>query len=208
MTIEIAVLTVGPVQTNCYIVNKKGNRSCVVIDPGEEAGKIAGYLKRNGLENEGVLLTHGHFDHITGVSELLSMAGGKLYASEAEKELLKDPMLNSSALTGRPVALEPEYFLKDGQEFELAGMRFQVLYTPGHTIGSCCFYLEEEKVLFSGDTVFLESVGRTDLPTGNGQKLVESIRSRIFTLPPEVKIYPGHGPETSIEYEKRNNPFV
>lgn len=208
MQIEIAILTVGPVQTNCYIVNKKGSQSCVVIDPGEEAGKIAGYLERKGLKNEGILLTHGHFDHITGVSDLISLSGGAVYACEEEKELLADPIQNSSAMTGQPVALEPEHFMKDGQVFEVAGMEFKVLHTPGHTIGSCCFYLEEEKVLFSGDTVFLESVGRTDFPTGNGRKLVESIRTKIFALPPEVQIYPGHGPETNVAYEMQNNPFV
>lgn len=208
MEIEITLLTVGPVQTNCYIVNKKGSQSGIVIDPGEEADKIAGYMKKKGLKNEGILLTHGHFDHITGVSELLSLTGGKLYAYEGEKELLADSTLNASAMMGYEVALEPEYLLKDGQTLIIADMQFKVLHTPGHTIGSCCYYMEKEKVLFSGDTIFMESIGRADFPTGNGRQLLDSLRKKVLVLPPEVQIYPGHGPETSVGYEKQNNPYA
>lgn len=208
MEIEIAVLTVGPVQTNCYIVNRKGSSSCIVIDPGEEADKIAGYIEKKGLKNEGILLTHGHFDHITGVSELISLAGGRVYACENEKELLADPSLNGSAMVRNEVALEAEYFLKDGQILEIADMKFRVIHTPGHTIGSCCYYMEEEKILFSGDTIFMESVGRTDFPTGNWGQLSASIKERVLTLPPDVQIYPGHGPETDVAYEKENNPYA
>lgn len=208
MEIEITLLTVGPVQTNCYIVNKKGSSACIVIDPGEEADKIARYIRKKGLINEGILLTHGHFDHITGVSELISLVGGKLYAYEGEKELMMDPGMNGCVMMGYEVAIEPEYLLRDGQTLEIAGMQFQVLHTPGHTSGSCCYYMEEEKVLFSGDTIFMESVGRTDFPTGNGRQLIDSIQTKVLVLPPDVQIYPGHGPETSVAYEKQNNPYA
>lgn len=208
MEIEITLLTVGPVQTNCYIVNKKGSSACIVIDPGEEADKIARYIRKKGLINEGILLTHGHFDHITGVSELISLVGGKLYAYEGEKELMMDPRMNGCVMMGYEVAIEPEYLLRDGQTLEIAGMQFQVLHTPGHTSGSCCYYMEEEKVLFSGDTIFMESVGRTDFPTGNGRQLIDSIQTKVLVLPPDVQIYPGHGPETSVAYEKQNNPYA
>lgn len=205
---EITVLTVGAVYTNCYIINKEGNDACLVIDPGDEAGKIASYIKKRGLHCEGILLTHGHFDHITGVSELVSLAGGKVYACEAEKELLLEPDLNASAMTGRAVSLSPDVLLCDGQRLEAAGLAFTVLHTPGHTKGGCCYYSEEEKVLFAGDTIFLESVGRDDFPTGNGRELISSIRDKILTLPDDVKIYPGHGPETNVAYEAANNPYL
>ena len=208
MEIEITMLTVGPVGTNCYIVNKKGSDSCVVIDPGDEAEKIASYVNKKGLKNEAILLTHGHFDHIMGVTELASLVGGKVYAYEGEKELLMDCRLNASTMIGCAVGLEPEILVRDGQTLEIADMKFQIIHTPGHTIGGCCYYMKEEKLLFSGDTIFMESVGRTDLPTGNGRQLIDTIREKIFTLPPEVQIYPGHGPETSVAYEKENNPFA
>lgn len=205
---EITVLTVGPVYTNCYIVNKEGHTSCLVVDPGDEAEKIASYIKKRGLSCEGILLTHGHFDHITGVSELISLVGGKVYACEKERELLLDPNLNASAMVGHEVSLDPDVLLRDGQKFEAAGLEFLVIHTPGHTKGGCCYYSEEEKVLFSGDTIFMESVGRDDFPTGNGRELLDSIRNKILTLPDDINIYPGHGPETNVAYEAANNPYL
>lgn len=205
---EITILTVGPVQTNCYIVNKEGSTSCIVIDPGEEADKIASYIRKKGWKNEGILLTHGHFDHITGVSELVSLVGGKVYAYEGEKELMGDPRQNGSMMMGYELALEPECLLRDRQKFSVAGMDFKVLHTPGHTKGSCCYYAEEEKILFSGDTIFMESVGRTDFPTGSARELIDSVRNKVLMLPSDVKIYPGHGPETTVAYEMANNPYA
>lgn len=205
---EITILTVGPIQTNCYIVNKEGSSFCIVIDPGEEADKIASYIRKKGWKNEGILLTHGHFDHITGVSELVSLVGGKVYAYEGEKELMGDPRQNGSMMMGYELAIEPECLLRDGQQFSVAGMDFKVLHTPGHTKGSCCYYAEEEKILFSGDTIFMESVGRTDFPTGSARELIDSVRNKVLTLPSDVKIYPGHGPETTVAYEMANNPYA
>lgn len=208
MEIEVTVLTVGPIQTNCYIVNQKGGTSCLVVDPGEDAEKIADYIQRKGLKNEAVLLTHGHFDHVTGVHPLVSLVGGRVYAFDQERELLMDANLNGSAMMGYEVALEPECFLRDGQRITVAGIEFRVIHTPGHTSGSCCYYQEEEKLLFSGDTIFMESVGRTDFPTGNGRQILDSLRNKILTLPSEVQIYPGHGPDTTVGYEMANNPYA
>lgn len=205
---KITVFTVGPVSTNCYIVYQESSSACVVIDPGAEAQKIASYIKKEALSCEGILLTHGHFDHIMGVSELVSLAGGKVYACDKERELLGDPQLNASSMTGYETALEPECFLRDGQVLEIAGLQFRIIHTPGHTRGGCCYYAEEDKILFSGDTIFMESIGRTDLPTGNERELLASVRNKILTLPDDVRIYPGHGPETSVAYEAANNPYA
>lgn len=206
---EVTVLTVGPVYTNCYIVNKENDSTgCVVIDPGEDAEKIASYIRKKNLTCEGILLTHGHFDHITAVSELHSLVGGKIYAYEKEKELLADPMLNSSAMVGYEVGIEADVWLRDGQMLEIAGMQFQVIHTPGHTTGGCCYYAESDKLLFSGDTIFMESIGRTDLPTGNSWELIDSVRNKVLTLPNDVTIYPGHGPKTTVAYEVANNPYA
>lgn len=208
MDISVMGLAVGPVQTNCYIVNREGSASCVVIDPGDEAERIAAAIKKKGLENEGILLTHGHFDHITGVSELVSLVGGKVYAYKGERELMMDPRMNGCAMMGYEVVVEPDCLLPDGGVVDIAGMQFQVIHTPGHTAGSCCYYQEEAKLLFSGDTIFMESVGRTDFPTGNGRQLIDSVQNKVLALPADVQIYPGHGPKTSVAYEMANNPYA
>ena len=205
---EVTVLTVGPVFTNCYIVNEEGKDSCLVIDPGDEAKKIAEYIQKRNKKMEAILLTHGHFDHIIGVRELMSLLGGKLYAYQDEKELLMDPQLNVSDQIGYEMSLEADVPLRDHQKITVAGMTFEVIHTPGHTKGSCCYYSEEHQTLFSGDTIFMESVGRTDLPTGNERELIDSVRNRVLTLPSNVKIYPGHGPETNVAYEVANNPYA
>lgn len=200
---------VGGVGTNCYIVRKKGSDRCVVIDPGDSGRQLAKFIKDSGLVLEDILLTHGHFDHIMGVPALMEQLGGRLCVLEEEKELLEDAGLNVSAMSGAgAVSLCADVFLKDGQDYEAAGMHFTVIHTPGHTRGSCCYYLKEEAVLFSGDTLFLESIGRSDLPTGNGDTLLRSLREQVLTLPQDVKVFPGHGPVTQIGYEKENNPYA
>ncbi|MCM1246647.1 MAG: MBL fold metallo-hydrolase [Roseburia sp.] len=200
---------VGGVSTNCYIVRREGSSQCVVIDPGDNGKQLAKFIKDSGLVLEDILLTHGHFDHIMGVSDLMSELGGRLCILDKEKELLEDTGLNVSAISGAgAVSLVADVFLKDGQEYESAGMTFTVLHTPGHTGGSCCYYMKEEALLFSGDTLFLESIGRSDLPTGNGNTLIQSLQKKVLTLPDEVKVFPGHGPATTIGYEKENNPYA
>ncbi len=199
---------VGSVGTNCYIVRKEGSHRCVVIDPGDNGKELANFIKSQELEVEDILLTHAHFDHILGVAELKANAGGRICVLEEEKDLLEDANLNVSAMVGDAVQLQADVLLRDGQTYETADMKIVVIHTPGHTKGSCCFYMKEEGVLFSGDTLFLESIGRTDLPTGNGRVILESLDQKVLTLPEEVKVFPGHGPATDIGYEKKNNPYA
>ena len=144
-----------------------------------------------------------------GLDALLKEFPVTVYAHEAEKELLTDAQLNASvSMYGQGYTFSGAEYVSDGQELEAAGEKIRVIYTPGHTIGGCCYYIPEEDVLFSGDTLFKASVGRTDLPTGSMGQLVRSIKEKLFVLPDETKVYPGHMDETSIGYEKKYNPFV
>lgn len=204
----IESVVVGSVGTNCYIVHKKDSEHCFVVDPGDSGDKIANYIRNQKMILDHILLTHGHFDHIQGVRDLKNAIRCEICALDIEKELLSDARMNVSAMTGRPEELEADIWLRDGQQFESAGIAMKVIHTPGHTKGSCCYFLEEQKVLFSGDTLFMESVGRADLPTGNEKDLMQSVREKVLTLPGETKVFSGHGPATSIEYEQANNPYA
>ena len=207
--VKIKMLTVGPVATNCYVVYREGADSCVVIDPGASGDRIAEVLRKEHLQPEAILLTHGHFDHFEGVPELTAELGGRVYILDLEKDLIADPQRNGSlGLMGHGTAIEPEFTVRDGEILSAAGMDFRVIHTPGHTRGGCCYYLEDEGVLFAGDTIFMESIGRTDLPTGNMKEILSSIREKILTLPDETRILPGHGPTTEVAYEAANNPYA
>ena len=165
-------------------------------------------MQEKEFQIKAILLTHGHFDHIWGVKELRERSGAEVYAYEGEEKLCQDPALNVSAAVGRSCSITPDHLFRDGEEFEFAGIRGRVIATPGHTGGSCCYYFEEDQILISGDTLFQESVGRTDFPTGSMSALVRSVKEKLFTLPDETRVYPGHGMMTTIGYEKENNAFV
>ncbi|HJD48456.1 MAG TPA: MBL fold metallo-hydrolase [Candidatus Mediterraneibacter norfolkensis] len=200
---------VGPVGTNCYIVRNEETGECFVTDPGACPPELTGHIRREGLSVKAVLLTHGHFDHIMGLDDFLKEFPVPVYVHEAEKDLLESAELNSSAgMLGKPYAFSGAEYITDRQVLYIAGFEIRVIYTPGHTAGGCCYYLPEEKVLFSGDTLFRASVGRMDLPTGSMSDLIRSVRDRLLVLPDETKVYPGHMEETTIGYEKKYNPFV
>lgn len=199
---------VGPVQTNCYIFQNNETKECILVDTGDEAERLIQYLEVNELKPVAILLTHGHFDHISAVKQLREKYGATVYAAEKEREVLKNTELNLSGQMTDAISLDADYWLDDGEEIELLGEKVCCILTPGHTCGGMCFYFPEEAVLFSGDSLFAESVGRTDFPTGSMSELIRSIRSKLFVLPPEVKVYPGHGPATTIENEKLYNPFA
>lgn len=206
---KIGNVVLGPVGTNCYIVSNEETKECFVVDPAACPPGFVDHIRNAGLNVKAVLLTHGHFDHIMGLDGFLREFPVPVYAHEAEKELLEDAQLNSSAfMGGQSYTFSGAEYVKDGQELDIAGMKIRVIYTPGHTIGGCCYYIAKEAVLFSGDTLFHASVGRTDLPTGSMGQLVRSIKEKLLVLPDETEVYPGHMEETSIGYEKKYNPFV
>lgn len=205
---KIIKRTVGDVETNCYIVVNETSKECFIIDPGDDEEVLIAAIKEEKAVPKAILLTHGHFDHIYAVEPLAKKYGIPVYASEKEAQLLGEPEMNCSALYGREVAVVPENYIEDGDIFEIAGIKIKGLHTPGHTKGSMCFYIGSENTLFSGDTLFKGGVGRTDLPTGNTHLLLESLRDKIIVLPPETIIYPGHGPQTELDYEKRNNSYM
>lgn len=206
MTIKSMVL--GPVQTNCYFLINDETKEVLIVDPADNAQGIAGWIRKEGLRPIAILLTHGHFDHIMGVEGLRKDFSIPVYAGKEEADVLKDPQKNVSPMLGTSVSIQADRLLSDNEEITLAGICMQVLFTPGHTKGSICFYLPDEKKLISGDTLFEASVGRTDFPTGSSRQLVESIKTRLFILEDDVMVYPGHGGCTSIGYEKTHNPFV
>lgn len=198
----------GQVQTNCYLIVNEEDKQCLIVDPADEYKKIVMMIERTGCVPKGIFLTHGHFDHILAADELRNAYGIKIYASEDEKAILDSPDMNLSSLMGRtPVALKADVYLRDGEELEAAGIKIRAIHTPGHTKGSMCYYIESAKVLMSGDTLFSESVGRTDFPTGSMSEIVNSIKNKLFELPDETRVYPGHGDATEIDYEKQYNPF-
>lgn len=205
--IKIGRMVLGTCSTNTYFVYREGSQDAVVIDPADYGEHIYESLQKNGFQVAAILLTHGHFDHIWGCEKLRALSGVKVYANEAEKDLLGDAKKNISAQAGRACTLNADAYLKDGDVLELAGITFQMIATPGHTPGGCCYYMEEAGMLICGDTLFEESVGRTDFPGGSMSTLVRSIKEKLFTLPDNTKCYPGHGGSTTIGYEKQNNPF-
>lgn len=206
---EITRVIVGMVQTNCYIGWNRERKEAVIVDPGDEFARIADTVNRLGVTVKAILLTHGHYDHVMAVEECRKHWGVPVYASEKEAEILADPQKNLSyQFAGGGFHLKADVLLKDGECVELIGYSFKLLHTPGHTCGSCCYYVESEKVLFSGDTLFEESYGRIDFPTGSGRDMVNSVVNVLFGLPEDTDVYPGHMGYTTIREELRYNPLA
>jgi len=205
---NMKTLVLGMVQTNCYIISNGETKEAIVIDPADDAEMIMQYLKANDLLCKGILLTHGHFDHIMAATEMVDFTGAPIYAHEDEAALLKDSKMNASSHIRKECSLVPDVLLKDQEQLTLAGMSIKVLHTPGHTGGGVCYYFTGYGVLISGDTLFHENIGRSDLPTGNSKKLVESILNKLMILEDQVKVYPGHGKPTTIGHERENNIYL
>lgn len=200
--------TAGPLDVNCYIVGCPATSSAVVIDPGGDGDEIAGTLEANGLKPAAVVNTHGHFDHIGGNAFLLSRYPGiRLHIHEEDLSLLRQAGLHAEywgmSFQSSP---EPTSLLHDGEAMTFGEITLEVIHTPGHSPGGVSLYCEGH--VFTGDTLFCGSIGRTDLPGGDHDLLISSIRKRILTLPSGTVVHPGHGPETTVEEEKLTNPFL
>ncbi len=200
--IIIKQTVVGEVMTNCYLCGNAETKETVIFDPGDNADRIISLIEKSGLKPIAVFLTHGHFDHILAADELREHYGIEIYAYETEKKLLSEPAMNLSFYHGKPLGLKPDIFVKDGEHIKKAGMDFRVIYTPGHTSGSCCYLLEDEKILFSGDTMFYESYGRTDFVTGSQSAIIHSIKEKLLALDDDTVVYPGHDISTTIGNER------
>lgn len=204
---KIEKFVTGIISTNCYLAINEETARIVVIDPAACPPYLMEHIKSNGWTVEAILLTHGHFDHTMGIDGFLEEYHVPVYVHEKEKETLEDPSLNLSKSYTSGYTFSGAAYIKDGQILELAGYSFKVLHTPGHTPGGVCYYVESEGVLFCGDTLFQNSVGRTDFSNSSMSDLVRGIREKLMVLPEEVIAYPGHMGETTIGHEKKYNPF-
>jgi hydroxyacylglutathione hydrolase len=206
---DVRMFTVGPVAENSFIFRRDGSDRALIVDPGDEADKLLGALDALGVTLDGILITHTHFDHIGAVAEVARATGAEVWVPEIEAFVLEDinrfvpwpgfgPFENHKA----------EHTLEGGEQLELAGFEIDVLSTPGHSPGHVTFSITDEGVIFSGDVLFQQSIGRTDLPYGDHDTLMESIRMLLDTLPPETAVYPGHMGLTSLGAERASNPFL
>ncbi|MDR3075782.1 MAG: MBL fold metallo-hydrolase [Synergistaceae bacterium] len=205
---QIQRFQLGHIWTNCYVLSS-GNGDAVIIDPGGPAGEVRDYIAKNSLRVTQILLTHGHGDHIMGLGEVRDLAADGVAIHRADSGCLTSASENLSMMMGHNVEFKPaDSFLSDGLDMKIGGMNIHVIFTPGHTKGSCCFYATEEagSLLISGDTLFARSVGRTDLPGGDEAELSASLK-KLECLADGVPVYPGHGPSTTIGDERRLNPF-
>ncbi len=198
----------GMVGTNCYLLCNMDIKECVLIDPADSQDEISRMIDESGCSLKGILLTHGHFDHIMAADAVRDKYGVKVYASCDEKNTLEQPHINLGEAYGLKLSVKADVWHKDGEILKLAGFDIEVLHTPGHTEGGSCYYIREIGVLFSGDTLFCGSVGRTDFPGGSMSEIVRSIKEKVMVLPDDTKVYPGHGEGTSVGYERVNNPFL
>jgi hydroxyacylglutathione hydrolase len=204
--LHIHTFPVGDIGANCYLVVSEDKQG-LLIDPGAEPDKLITAIQDLGIGIKYIVLTHGHLDHIGAVEELRKQTGSKVLIHELDNPCLTDAKLNLSYFFGSPILCgEADTLIKDGEQITLGNETFTVLHTPGHTAGGIC--LVGGEVVFTGDSLFAGSVGRTDFPGGSADTLIESIKGKILTLGPNTKVYPGHGPSTTVEEEKRSNPYL
>lgn len=204
---KIITKVLGSVSTNCYFIVNGSNQEVIIIDPADSPTAIESVISENNLKPQAILLTHGHFDHILAAKQVKEKYQIPIIACDREKSVLENSQINLSGPFGNVVTLQADEYVQDGKILNIAGFTINVIHTPGHTEGSTCYYFAKEAILISGDTLFCESVGRTDFATGSSSQIVRSVKEKLMVLPGETVVYPGHGDTTTIAYEKKYNPF-
>ncbi len=202
---EKYTLELGLLETNCYLLIDKLTRKAAVIDPADQYEMIVNALKKHNAELESILLTHGHYDHIGAVPDLIKAFSVPVYIHQADSLMLQEPEKNFSRFVGADFSFKGKlHFLKQDQQLQIGGSMLRVIHTPGHTPGSVCFLADT--FLVSGDTLFFMGIGRTDLPGGSERDILQSISEKILSLQDDLPVFPGHGPSTTISREKKSNP--
>jgi hydroxyacylglutathione hydrolase len=203
------ILPVGLLQCNCSILGDETAREAIVVDPGDEIDRIVASLEEHQLKVKAIVITHAHIDHIAGAQKLKTLTGAPVYLNPNDVELMEMLDVQASWLgIEKPEQPEIDTQAADGTSLTLGATPIHLIHTPGHTQGSICMYMPSENKLIAGDTLFRDSVGRTDLPGGNTRKLLSSVKTRLLVLPEETIVVPGHGPSTTIGREKEHNPFL
>ena len=205
MNSKVTHINVGNLAENCWFLANEDTKEAVVIDPGAEPDRICAAAEKHGWKITAILLTHGHYDHIGSVNEVAAHFGCKIVGAAKEMPVFTDPALNCSQFVGGPIIVHPDILVSEGDKVTVGDMEFDVMETPGHTVGSICFIGKD--IIFSGDTLFQGSCGRTDLPTGDWDDIKKSLK-RLAALPGDYQVYSGHGPATTLETERRTNPYM
>ncbi len=206
---KIALFNTGMLGVNTYLVYDDETKKGFIVDPGGHSANLTAMVKEEGVDIEYIILTHGHSDHICGVNEhKADFANAKVLAHKDEEAMLTDANFNQSAFMEGAYTVKPDILVEDGQEIRIGGLTLKFLHTPGHTPGGMCIYMANENALFSGDTLFRQSIGRTDFPGGSFEALKDAVHNKLFVLPEDTAVLPGHMGPTDIGLEKRSNPFV
>jgi hydroxyacylglutathione hydrolase len=208
---KIDTFILGTYETNCYILRESETaKDCLIIDAGLEPGRLIDFFRQNKLNPVAVVLTHGHIDHIAGVAALrIEFPEIKVYIHKLDSGMLTEARSNLSAMMGAAFSTEPaDLFVEEKSIIENAGIKLEVLHTPGHTPGGICLYSKDDGIVFTDDALFADSVGRTDFPNGSMAQLIKNIKEKLLTLPDDTIVYPGHGPATTIARETAHNQFL
>jgi hydroxyacylglutathione hydrolase len=209
MMIQIQQMTLGPVQTNCYLLGCEESMTAAIIDPSDDGRGIVAAAEQNGWDITHILLTHTHFDHVGGLADVKELTKAPIYAHPDSVEMLRNAAM-SAALWGFriPSPPAPDVMVNEGDRIQVGNLRLEVLYVPGHAPGHVAFHLPDYRVIFSGDVLFEDSIGRTDLPGSDHATLMKSIRTKLLTLPDDTRVFSGHGAATTIGQERWSNPFL